>query len=145
MKKLTAVRLDEDVIQRITELAEKEGRTLSGEIVRLLGVGLEAATGSAALVPVTERKKVAMKPRSAGVSSMVAKSGPSPRVEVFMVTCKRCDGIVERDPKALEYWKCVPCRRQLGDREVIEHLTTCKCWHCQQERMKQCASVTTAE
>src|SRR5271155_5576535 len=82
MKKLTAVRLDEDVIQRITELAEKEGRTLSGEIVRLLGVGLEAATGSAALVPDTERKKVVIKPRSAGVSSMVAKSVQTPRVEV---------------------------------------------------------------
>lgn len=64
--------------------------------------------------------------------------------EVFMMTCKRCDAVVLRDPKALQYWKCETCHRQLDEREVIEHRTTCKCWRCQQERMRQCGSATPA-
>jgi hypothetical protein len=143
MKKLTAVRLDGDVIQRIAEMAAREGRTLSGQIVRLLGLGLEAAAGSVALVPSVERKNVVIKPRSAGLTAIVeeaAKVKPR-RAEVFMMTCKRCDGIVVREGN---WWKCGTCRKQLEEREVIEHLTTCKCWRCQQERVKQCGSATTA-
>jgi hypothetical protein len=32
--------------------------------------------------------------------------------------CKRCSGMVRRDPKNVKYWYCATCKRQLDDREV---------------------------
>jgi len=40
------------------------------------------------------------------------------RVQVEVVKCRRCDGIVERDPRAPQYWKCETCKRQLDESEV---------------------------
>jgi hypothetical protein len=80
MKKLTAVRLEEDVIQRITEMAGREGRTVSGQIVWLLGLGLDRSNSG-------QVAKSGVKVSRVEVAKVAVPSRVSNAVED---TCPRC-------------------------------------------------------
>jgi hypothetical protein len=115
MPDLNIRNIDQSLLRDINIAAAKAEVTQRDYVIQALTkcVGWEKEHGKAKKPdksePVERAEPVVADARGVGEDFVAAR-----------VTCRRCDAVVQRDPRPgyEHYWKCLSCRRQLDESEV---------------------------